>query len=473
MDEMIDPAQHRFFLVSNTGTLLDTFKEAEKRISGDLIALESDLLKAMDSPEPQQWQYRGAKFTIINLSMMDNLGVAEKILRRMTAKERWEPCEALECRHHCPVFRNVRLIQQNQETVLSRIFLAYRLMYEYGTRLTLRQLCAHFAYMITSGLTHADIVQMSQRAERPPMSEFMFFNRFFGDNGKEDDDDAGQLRAVREVRNQGFGTRSAPTWERKLWLQSQGLSFHLNAADCEDEFEALRRYGAGLAFDDGITDYQARRQVRRMLFFLHGFEANDDGAFLKAFLNSLMIVDFARWQRDADIELSLRESTQLRCRVLHVLQEHFTGVRLPESGPDDRPLFITLSRRSQDVRQSAQVVLAQIPKEDLVLKLLPRDNGGGGVRRELLLTGREGRLNAQLELSLPFLDYVMMCNQGEMGEDLQTSYVDRLERFKGQLLRQVLPEQADDVMLVRLRTNQTFRRQIFAVRQHRLEVIDD
>ena len=209
-----------------------------------------------------------------------------------------------------------------------------------------------------------------------------------------------------------------------------------------------------------------------MLFFLHRFENNDDGAFLKAFLNSLMIVDVARWQSGSDITLSLNESTQLHRRVLHVLQEHFTGVRLPEGAPNDHHLFITLTRRSYDVRQSAQVVLSRISEDDLVLKLVTRDNGIGGVRRELILRGREGRLDAELILNLPFLDYVMMRNQGEVGEDLQIAYVDRLERFKGQLLRQTHRDQVDDVMLVRLRTNHTFRRQVFAVRQHRLEVTD-
>ena len=66
----------------------------------------------------------------------------------------------------------------------------------------------------------------------------------------------------------------------------------------------------------------------------------------------------------------------------------------------------------------------------------------------------------------------MMRNQGEVGQDLQASYVDRLERFKGQLLRCSRSNQGDEVMLVRLRTNHTFRRQIFAVRDDQLEVSD-
>src|ERR1019366_4142327 len=100
-------------------------------------------------------------FSVFNIAMIDNLGIAEQIFERMLAVDRWQTCHSLECRHHCPIFRNVTLMQVNQGVVMERLFLAYRRMYEYGTRLTLRQLSAHMAYMITSGLTYEDIVRMS------------------------------------------------------------------------------------------------------------------------------------------------------------------------------------------------------------------------------------------------------------------------------------------------------------------------
>jgi hypothetical protein len=157
---------------------------------------------------------------------------------------------------------------------------------------------------------------------------------------------------------------------------------------------------------------------------------------------------------------------------MHVFQEHFTGVRLPEGTESDHHLFVTLSRRSQDIRQSAQVVLARYPEDDFQVRLASSPNGAGGIRRDLILDGRTRSGALVLPLGLPFLDYVMMRNQGEVGKDLQASYVDRLERFKGQLIRCSTSKQGDDIMLVRLRTNHTFRRQIFAVRGNRMEVTD-
>jgi hypothetical protein len=304
------------------------------------------------------------------------------------------------------------------------------------------------------------------------MSEFMFFNRFFGDNGREIDQPALQLRAVRVVREQGFGVQSCPTWERKLWLTNRDATFQLRAVNSPDDFQLLQSVGAGLQSDDLVTSAQAREQIRRAVFFLHTFDRPSDGSFLKVFLKSIMVLDFARWQKQQNEILSLQETASLHRRILHVLQEQFTGVRLPEGTPSDRHLFVTLSRRSHDVRQSAQVVLARYPEDQFRVHLVTESNGAAGIRRELVLegSGRSGGL--LLHLSLPFLDYVMMRNQGEVGKDLQASFVDRLERFKGQLIRDAASSNTDDIMLVRLRTNNTFRRQIFSVRGERLEVTD-
>jgi hypothetical protein len=156
-----------------------------------------------------------------------------------------------------------------------------------------------------------------------------------------------------------------------------------------------------------------------------------------------------------------------------VLQEHFSGVRLPEGASSDRDLFVTLNRHSHDVRQSAQVVLGRYREGDFRIVLRTQDNPAGGIRRELFLEGpRSGGISLTLPLPLPFLDYVMLRNRGEIGEALQTAYVDRLERFKGQLIRHASRRGTDDIMLVRLRTNHTFRGHIFAVREGRLEVTD-
>ena len=466
--------ERRFLLVSNTGTLLDLLRNQAAIFSTSEVQLESDVLCAIGAERGESdLVLGGARFLVVNLARMDNLELALKIFARMTAPERWTKCYDFVCRANCPILLNVDLINNRRDMIFDRISLAYRRMYEYGTRLTLRQITEHLAYLVTSGLEESDIAEMREKHQTPLKAEFMFFNRFFGDNGKEDHPAALQMRAVSEIRKQGFGERPCPIWERKLWLKLRARNFRLGVEDCDAEFDLLQEHGSGPGNDNkpGLTPDQAREQVRRMLYFLYDFP-KEEPSYLIQFLNSPTILRWQEWQKPG-ARLEMTERDVLEHRIYHVLQEHFTGVRLPERATGhDRRLYITLSRGRSEIRQSAQVVLAQIDwRNETALELIRCQDAAGGGRIDLELQGR-GRIHgANLVLTLPFLDYVVMRHFGEVGEILQAAYVERLERFKTKVQHRAR-ETRSDIMLVRLKTDHTFRRQQYTVRDGVLEVND-
>jgi energy-coupling factor transporter ATP-binding protein EcfA2 len=461
----------RVLLVTNTGALLDTFcGYAERKGLGSRAEWEPRILRAMDA-ESDELNYDSTQFAFFNLALRDNLNMARQIFGRMLAPENWNPCENKSCREHCPIYRNVELLKANSDLAARRLFLAYRRMYEYGTRLTIQQLTAHLAYLITAGMEYADIRQLAERVDKPLMSEFLFYNRFFGDNGHDLDQAAARMPVIREIRAQGFGERPCPATERHLWLLTHGHDFTLGVPLVEGEFRSLRRYGAqNYEQDDGLTPDQAREQVRRMLYFLHEFsDASQGESFLRQFLGSLAILKWVRWQ-DEVARLSLDEADNFKKRVFHVLQEQFTGVRLPEIGAAGQDhLYITLSRRRNEIRQSAQVVLVQIDYSN-EFKMGLSACGQAEQRRDLILTGHGRLIGIRLTLTLPFLDYVLARHQGEIGNTLQAAYADRLERLKAELIQHCRGGEEDDMLLVRLRTNHTFLRQHYAIIGGKLEV---
>ncbi|RPH52307.1 MAG: hypothetical protein EHM85_03405 [Desulfobacteraceae bacterium] len=466
--------ERRFLLVSNTGTLLDLLCGQAAAFGMSKVQIESEILNSIGTERGEaEIALISTRFWVVNLARMDNLEFARQIFARMVAPERWAFCKELSCRVNCPICLNVDLINNRQNIVFDRIFLAYRRMYEYGTRLTVRQITEHLSYIVTSGLEESDIAEMREKHQSPLKAEFMFFNRFFGDNGKEGHPGAQQMRAVSEISKQGFGERPCPIWERKLWLKLRDRYFRLGVEDCNKEFDLLREHGSGPGNDNkpGLNPDQAREQVRRMLYFLYDFP-NEDVSFLKQFLNSSTILRWQEWQ-SPKVRLEMSERNVLELRIFHVLQEHFTGVRLPEGVTEhDRRLYITLSRGRKGFRQSAQVVLAQIDwSNETALELTRSKNASGRARTDLELKGR-GRIHgSNLVLTLPFLDYVVMRHYGEVGEILQPAYVERLERFKTQVIQHA-KENRSDVMLVRLKTDHTFRRQQYAVLDGILEVND-
>ncbi len=471
VDEL-NSRQKRFLIVSNTGTLLSLFNAHHAKFNLTQDEIENNVLTAISSERGESTLQLGQiSFRVFNLARIDNLALAQKIFSKMLAEERWKHCLDKPCSESCPLYDNVKILQKYQARISDRIFTAYRRMYEYGIRLTIRQLTEHLAYIITSGLDSEDLAKMRQNHCRPRKTDFLFFNRFFGDSGRGDDLAAQKMKAVYEIRKQGFGNRPCPTWERKLWLNNRGQAFSLGIPECQNEFELLSKQGArsGQNSIPGLSSDQAREQVRRMLYFLYDFKPDEEN-YLTQYLNSANILRWQKWQ-NAGQELGTAEKATFDQRIYHVLQEHFTGVRLPEGQKqNDRRLYLTLNRRRSEIRQSAQVVLAEMSWSDSVeLTLASRQNVSGGTRIDLVLHGKNTIEGLELQLTLPFLDYVVMRHFGELGEILQTAYLDRLERFKAQILARADASQ-DKILLVRLRTDNTFRRQQFAVRNNRLEV---
>lgn len=471
LDELI-ANERRFLLVSNTGTLLDLIKSHPGHFDGDSVSLESQVLDAISTESGEAILALGStEFRVFNLARMDNLGLARKIFVKMLSPDRWTACAECHLRESCPIQINVALLQSNQDRVVDRIFLAYRRMYEYGTRLTIRQFTEHLSYMVTAGLEEADILLLQRKSPRPLITEYLFFNRFFGDNGCIPDDSAREMKAVQAVEKQGFGERPSPRWEHRLWLRSCGPSTKLGVAVLEKEFDKLRRHGSHEPVYGNMTYEQAREQVRRMLFFLYDFKPEDRN-YLSQYLNSPTLLDWYNWQRPG-ARLGFNDKTNLERKIYHVLQEHFTGVRLPEgSTQNDRRLYVTLSRRRSEVRQSAQIVLAQVDWSTSTALELLESKSASGVRQDLVLCGKDRIDGVNLLLKVPFLDYVMMRHFGELGEVLEASYLERLDRFKAQVHERATAANDDRIMLVRLRTDHTFRRQHFSVNDGRLEVTD-
>ncbi len=246
-------------LVSNTGALLDTFcGYAERKGLESRAEWEPKILEAMDA-ESSDFDFNMVSIAFYNLALQDNLSLARSIFERMISLENWDVCPTQTCRDQCPIYRNILLFKERSGLSVHRLFLAYRRMYEYGTRLTIRQLTAHLAYMITSGMEYSDIRAIAEQMDKPLMSEFLFCNRFFGDNGRSEDHSAARMRVISEVRAQRFGVQPCPNTERHLWLLTHGENFKLGVPLIEEEFGKLRRYGSmGQQQDNGLTPDQAR-----------------------------------------------------------------------------------------------------------------------------------------------------------------------------------------------------------------------
>ena len=133
-----------------------------------------------------------------------------------------------------------------------------------------------------------------------------------------------------------------------------------------------------------------------------------------------------------------------------MLQEHFTGVHLPTSSRQhsQKTLYITLNRPTPLLRQSVQTVLCAVGwQENFTLRIENRQDG----RQVLLLEGRHNlRDISPLELTIPFLDYVLRRYEGALGDVPRATFAQQLDTLKAQLLRCMKDdEETHDIRLLR------------------------
>jgi len=462
----------RFLLVSNTGTLLDMIKGNSELFHKKEVELESLILKAISSDIGEELLTLGeASFQIFNLARMDNLLVSEQVFRKMISWDRWEKCKTNKCHETCPIYKNIQLINDNATIVVERIFLVYRRMYEYGVRLTMRQLTEHMAYTITSGLNCRDLFKENCFITELQNTRYLFTNRFFGDDGCKPDQVALEMKSIKLIKSEEFGVRQSSKWEHRLWLQNQEAGMDIKIDGIPTDFRIMQKCGAGSTPFKGITPDQARVQVRRMMFFLYKFR-KDEPEYINRYLNSPTLLSWISWQSN---EIIVSERKRFEKRIFHVIQEHFSGVRLPEGSTlSDSRLYITLNRRSRSIRQSARVVLAQIDwSTSTEVKLISSSNVTIESRRDLTLIGKGSLKGIDLPLKIPFLDYVILRHFGEIGEILDSSYVERLNRYKAQVYEMADKTKQDYILMIRTKADQSIGRQSLVISGGKMEVTNE
>jgi serine/threonine protein kinase len=408
LEEAILDDNKIYLIVANTGVLLESGSKV--KVAGiDPNLTRAQLLNAIASDNSES--VFNDQFILINIARTDSISTACEVFKKVTSMD-WIICT--KCKQKkCPVYLNIQLINESQDTVLERIELLYRRLYEYGIRLTMRQMIGHLAYSLTSGKSCQEIMEYPRLALEKKLPGMLFINRFFGDDGETVQQEALQLDPVRQIRNYHFGSELEPSFERDTWVMKESalpISGQVAKAVQGELFDRLEFLGTN-----------GRMQIRRLAYFF-GFSSDFNcSQFILRFLRSPMLEDYLTICRDGKQFLPAIEYSY-RTKILQVLQEYFIGVRLTD-GVWDKILYITLNRQGLSGR--TQMVIADFREDDF--KLCLKSEGRLARTNAIYL---ECKNKAMMKLDLPFLDYVLHRQQGEVAEELSGYYSDRIERFK-------------------------------------------
>lgn len=445
-----DTATDRWFIISNTGTLLTNLKRLAEVEGLNWLELEDEALSLLERNEPGVLDRLGVPILIINLARIDNLKTAHQLLEKMIADSHWAHCDECDLGKMCPISINIAALRERLEIVTERIEWVYRRLYEYGRRLTMRQIAGHLAYSLTSGLDCRKIQNQAVQPIPPDVTDFLFFNRFFGFAGTRLDQDGQRLTANQYLLPLELGSKPFPCLDRRLWANEEGEK-PVVSPSLESILGRLRQMVRYATPSNDISPGRLRQEVRRMVF-LFGDMPKDLGEFLSSFLESQMLIQMESWQTEGKIP-SVMTANDLTRRVLHVLQEQFTGMPLSEQS-EQSDLYVTLKRSDGELRQSVQILMAKIPQTYFALTMEPMTEALKSRRYVLTLTDKIS--GERLPLELPFLDFVMMRGMGEVGQKLDPGYADRLERFKAGLLRFKNYRQSDGLEVLEFTNRGTF-----------------
>lgn len=426
-NNIINSIQTRYLIVTNTGALLSSMQGI------DLPWKKTDILEALASEGP--WPLT-KNLVLINIGRIDSIDTALQVFEKMLKKENWDSCSTCNSREKCSIYFNVALMQSNLPRLKERLRVLYKRVFYYGQRLTMRQMTAHLAYAITGG--HA-CDEMRKRLELEKNG--LFYNWIFGDDGFEEIPAAQQLQGVRALKEGGMGLRSHPVLEADIWENGKlGLFDTIQVRNLVQEIinEASQK--------EPSNAWSYRTQVRRIIYFLADEHERNVHDFLSLFLDSPAVLEYlALIQQE---KLSSYEKDRLLQPILQVLQEIFSGIRLPQSKAMTlKEVYIPLS--VPYLVSKCQYIMARLNTDDFDLQVKEKYKAGRLVNKVLRLSYKKFD-DCCIDLDLPFLDYVKRRYAGEISSQLSAHYGNRLAALKARLIRRLADGEDSDIRLLRI-----------------------
>jgi serine/threonine protein kinase len=424
-------------IISNTGPLVNTLSELKE---DNRYEIEDKVLKILERKSEKIDERLilkdfSKKIVIINLTMLDNISVAENILRNIINVPYWGNCNSCPAEKNCPIIKNVNALKDSDLTI-DRLMLIYRYLVAYNQRLTLRQLSGHIAHSLTGGNSCGDVKREILETDnfKDFVSKNLISNTFFGFKGRKPDEISNELFIVRVLKPFELGSRVFSPIDKNLY-EKETLNFIKFPLHLKPEYEdLLDDYHAKVidSFNNSDSDrlIRYRQQIRRFFYTFVDIgqiknELNSE--FINTFFRSPKLEEVENWLKLKNIPRDKQKN--LRRSALEILLEEYTGFPYSQFSANQDRLYLTLKREDKNIYQSVQLILKEISFDDFEIYFNPE-------LREIRLYHIDQKDPSYgLNLTLPLIDYITLKSGGEVVDKLDETYKNHLESFKAKLLK--------------------------------------
>ena len=410
------PRQGDFaFVVANTGPLLNTFGS----LFNDNTEAQKRLVEAMDKKPDEITDIYGYKLSVINIADMDNTYFAEEFLNNIISEDLWRKCNECGKGETCYIIRNINLIRHNFTSVTKFLTKHYIWLKEHNQRLTIRNMSAQLAFMITGGGDCKDIKR------GVPEYGNLFPNLFFGYKGLKVIPETDEIIAIRTYKDYKYDKKKLCV-DDKLLIENDYKIFGNEMIPIIEKLQDHRIYPGWSAF------------IHRLLFFINTITDEEQERNLT---KEVFSEEFPRY-----LELlsgDRRPTASDKKLITDALSMIYIGEVSNQS-----QIPITLSRKT-GISQSVQLVIGTIFNDETdIVKISTKDKsfGKNNIIKYDLYFEVDGK-KIDEKLSIPLLDYFDDLRKGIIPTNIDPQLSHGIENFKSQLASAMHKSKSNDIKL--------------------------
>jgi hypothetical protein len=332
-------------IISNTGPLI---KNLKKIYSDDV---EDEILEKMDLNDNKYLsldEEKKDKILIVNIAKIDNTVLINDLIDKFLNPKLWEEGEVSYSESF--IFKNLKFLHKNKETLKEFVTNYYKYMYENGVRFTLRQIIAHIAFSMTGNFNLDESVGVD-------FIKYNFANFFFGYKGYKKYETGMYIKGIKSIYDLGLD-RKKTIIDEKIFVNEDFSEMDRSISTLlEEKWKEL--LGEFNRCDKTEKDYistnkEIRRMIRRFFIIFNQFD-NEKKELLQKDIFGNMFVEYLEI-----INSDKKPIRNIEKMIFNSLFRIFTG----HTPQNQNTLYLTM-KRDGEYFQNVQLITGEIDKKNI------------------------------------------------------------------------------------------------------------
>lgn len=414
-------------IVSNTGPLIDAFKNYYGNLEFSKDVIEMEILKLMDENSFKEGIIGNISVLVINLALLDNTDVVPFLIDNLLNEELWKDSETCELGTLCPIYNNYLTLKKHQENFKRFVVNYYRWLADNDKRLTIRQILSHLSYAITGNLQCHELNIINRRTI---LFDYHVSNLFFGYIGLIENNDALKIKSITELKKLKLDEKKL-VFDHELFVKE---NFNVLVQEVRsitknkwDHFMRRRLLNTEQLLYEKES-FLIRKAMRRMgILFAEIDEKQED--YLYGILYSPIYPKYLSYRNNGMRIRSKRHMKEIVFKALQVLIMGDSSAVSSES-----VLYLPL-KRSGFNNQNVYLLVGKIDFDSIIvdaeqIENLVSDEKTYGIYMKFT------RLSQSYTIPLPLLDYFYQVANGSLSTKLNPVLSQGIHRLKAQLYKE-------------------------------------